>query len=803
MFSGAQALEIAIHSGDVRELYSGTIILDNDDTSGDLKLQFGQSLNESILWDDTNNYFVFSDDVNFGDNQLLSARIENLISAPTCDGTVIGKIYHNTTDSNSYICDGTVWEQIDANGSGTTYAQTITVAKSGGDYTSVKSALDSITDASASKRYQVLVYPGTYTENAMIIPDYVGVKAAGGLENTIIEAANTTDTIFTSGLYSMVEGFTLKGATSGTCYYTADESSLFNLSLENCDTGIEVTGSSTILTADEVVVKTGTFGKVITVNSSAETIFSGVTINGGTITTGIEITGSGTIGTFPGAMITATNVTTALYVNDSAVANIQQINVQNATTGIYLGPTGSPVAQGPGGLVINNDTYDIRVDSATAEIYFSGWRANKDKWNINPSSIFLLNFNDDTENEESFSVFGELSVGSPEKPSESIFGEGDSYTYGMLVYTETSGGSFADVSTAAASALSSTFTFPGTAADNAIYISTNRTDIASNLVKFYGHKLRMGGTGVTLGSGGIVYEYWNGSAWTEFSVMCTHASLFYPYNGDCFLRPSTDEHVRFEDRIGDNWVQNDPPSTGTNRYWVRLRIDSAVTTAPVFEQFKVHSNRTEINSDGTITFHGKARERKTFVVSPETIFYGRGSNAPDNVTFTVGNTGSWSDERFRSAFNGNSTLEEITGSVTIPKGIDTSNGLRVRIYWKKLNGNTGNVEWKLDYVKAGARNVLVADGTNVDPGARSTGDVITSIDAVTVQTTATGSSSPASEVIFSEFTTDIDISGLYEGDNIFLRLYRDPTDTDDTYGSDAIMVGFEMNGVFWTTGEKL
>jgi hypothetical protein len=36
-----------------------------------------------------------------------------LALAPTCDGAAIGRLYHDTSNSNSYICNGTDWEQID------------------------------------------------------------------------------------------------------------------------------------------------------------------------------------------------------------------------------------------------------------------------------------------------------------------------------------------------------------------------------------------------------------------------------------------------------------------------------------------------------------------------------------------------------------------------------------------------------------------------------------------------------------------------------------------------------------------
>jgi len=93
-----------------------TYIFDGDDSGGDIKLQFGQALGEYLEWNDTDNAFKFSDDLDLENNQLLNARIENAAIAPTCDGTVPGKIYHDTADTNSYVCNGTSWVQIDGGG---------------------------------------------------------------------------------------------------------------------------------------------------------------------------------------------------------------------------------------------------------------------------------------------------------------------------------------------------------------------------------------------------------------------------------------------------------------------------------------------------------------------------------------------------------------------------------------------------------------------------------------------------------------------------------------------------------------
>ena len=52
--------------------------------------------------------------------------------------------------------------------------QLVTVGKTNADYTTIQSAIDAITDASASKVYTVLVYPGVYAEN-VTLKNYVSL----------------------------------------------------------------------------------------------------------------------------------------------------------------------------------------------------------------------------------------------------------------------------------------------------------------------------------------------------------------------------------------------------------------------------------------------------------------------------------------------------------------------------------------------------------------------------------------------------------------------------------------------------
>ncbi len=75
------------------------------------------------------------------------------------------------------------------------YANVVVVAESGGDFTSIQAALDSITDNSINQRYLVWVAPGTYIGQVTMKP-YVDIEGAGIGVTTIeyLSSAPTEDT---------------------------------------------------------------------------------------------------------------------------------------------------------------------------------------------------------------------------------------------------------------------------------------------------------------------------------------------------------------------------------------------------------------------------------------------------------------------------------------------------------------------------------------------------------------------------------------------------------------------------------
>ena len=56
---------------------ANNLTLDGDDTGGNVQLQFGETLSESLEWDSANARFSLSDSLNLSDNEL----IKNLVGS--------------------------------------------------------------------------------------------------------------------------------------------------------------------------------------------------------------------------------------------------------------------------------------------------------------------------------------------------------------------------------------------------------------------------------------------------------------------------------------------------------------------------------------------------------------------------------------------------------------------------------------------------------------------------------------------------------------------------------------------------
>ena len=98
-------------------------------------------------------------------------------------------------------------------GKGTAYQNLVIVAKSGGDFTSVQAAIDSITNAAANNPYLVWVAPGVYSE-LVIMKAYVHLQGAGQ-EATVITSSVSCSDPPTDGTLKLASNTSLRDLTVG------------------------------------------------------------------------------------------------------------------------------------------------------------------------------------------------------------------------------------------------------------------------------------------------------------------------------------------------------------------------------------------------------------------------------------------------------------------------------------------------------------------------------------------------------------------------------------------------------------
>lgn len=133
-----------------------------------------------------------------------------------------------------------------------------------------------------------------------------------------------------------------------------------------------------------------------------------------------------------------------------------------------------------------------------------------------------------------------------------------------------------------------------------------------------------------------------------------------------------------------------------------------------------------------------------------------GASAPDNVAYN-----GTSIEVY--AFAGAATEEELHGELEYVHGAKEGADIYFHLHWSPTTTDAGNVKWQLAYVW-------------INPGGGATSETV-----ISVTSAATGT---AWDQVYAAFPA-ISGTGKEIGSQLGFRLFRDPTDGDDTYGADA------------------
>jgi len=717
-------------------------------------------------------------------------------------GFTVGDPWY-TTGGSEFVC-------LDATVGAALWKKTTTLESSLGvklissstvsSYGTIASAL-----AAASSGDLVQVGTGTYAES-VTVPAQVKMR---GLDGAHLTGALSTGSRLTLGDGSEVWGFDITAPSdatpavsyAGNAGATIHDTTIFGGGASGI--GFQNSGLG-VLFVDRTRMTAGTIDSLCK-STSGKLQINSLFVAAGTVTSILEASGSSLIEGVGIWAVAPSVVTTGFLVHDAAVSihggQVSATNVLHLTSN-------SSDADIEGGFEFKGSTYDVLVDpgvtTATVELEFCQLLSSK----ISADAAQLASeswravYVDGTFEDTGLRIEAELSVGSVEKPTEAIFGEGDSYVRGMVVFTTDAtatstldGGNFLDVSSLAASAANSSFSFQGSTANHTILIGSERQN-SSGVVKHWGFKAKVITAAVEVTPKSFVHEIWDGSAWVSVGVLATHSSKFYRYANECFIRSNNSEHIRYG--VDENTTWSKKTINGKNLYWSRIRITSGLTTAPVFEQFKVHSNRAEINGDGTLTFHGLARFANT-LLGVGNIFGESGGVV--NFGQAVGSGGlptGWTHQVKNSQFNG--LGDAVYTQFPLPRGIDTSFPLEVSVQWNASisSSPSANMQFIASLLAVEVEGIEEADPTGgIVPIFRSLANTETMTSKPGQSFTVTINDVDSTKIQLMKFP-GFDISDYYEGDMVFLRVEMD---LDGIQNANANMFSLEISGVRWTLGE--
>ncbi len=149
----------------------------------------------------------------------------------------------------------------------------ITVAKKGGDFSSVKSAVDSLSGTSETNRYVIEIGPGEFYEEEIDLSTKPYVSIVGSnIQTTQIFASASNQNLFKMGIANEISFLSLNDVGVGYAAILADDSGDFSqahkVSFYNCDIGIKILSlTNDTLFYGEYVDFNGTFSQAVCVDS--------------------------------------------------------------------------------------------------------------------------------------------------------------------------------------------------------------------------------------------------------------------------------------------------------------------------------------------------------------------------------------------------------------------------------------------------------------------------------------------------------------------------------------------------------
>jgi hypothetical protein len=265
----------------------------------------------------------------------------------------------------------------------------IVVAKKGGDFNSIKSAVDYLinnTTTSSSNRYIISVGPGTFIENEIDLTQTPYVSIVGSsIQTTLVVASGNTQNVFNIGQTNELSFLSISGASAGYAAVYAfdigDFGQLHKISIYDCDTGIWVESDTqdTILYGEYVDINGEfTYGVQCVGNNgflalaNMENYYLFPTGTGSTI--GNYLTGSGSSINLTSSSLegVGSSGSTSVLSQDGGNINIAATDIIGWDYGLRILNVGDPSRFEINGTTFLDNVWDINVEQSSATGVFQG-----------------------------------------------------------------------------------------------------------------------------------------------------------------------------------------------------------------------------------------------------------------------------------------------------------------------------------------------------------------------------------------------------------------------------------------------
>jgi len=714
-------------------------------------------------------------------------------------------------DTGKYLrstAAGTEWSEVSGGSGGVDIEHLICVAKNGNDltasgtqgdpYLTVKHALSTTSGSSDTCKYIIEVSPGNYIENnPLFMNPFTCIKGMGGFFSTKIVAGNVNENLIELNHGTGVTNMELNGCTGGTALNATVSGLSANsvLIIKDCNRGLSSTNDNMqVRFSDTNFI--GNVNECLVIEGGYCEARSLYILPGATVETFIKSSGPNTLINANFAISRGSSLTNCFYLDDHSTMNVAGGGV-DICTNVFRLNNGS-IFFGSSFMIGEGTQRQVYIEDMDSIIKFIGCEIDGEKLfgpaNYKGDTAFFMDSKTD-----SITVYGDLTVGRPDRSRHSVFGGGRSYNKGMKVFTTDStssstsdGGNLIDVTEAAISTISgSTISFQGLVAGHTILIGSAFTED----LKAHGVVLCQTIAAVETTKRSFVTEYWNGTNWVECTHMNTSVEEGYSYANELFIRSNSEEYISCN--IGNDWAQKTINSVTT--YWFRVRIKYGVITAPVFECIKLQSHRFKVHKDGHNTYYGKAKFKQT-ILATGNIFGETGgvTNAYVNIGSGGVPTG-WGHMFKNNQLNSNG--DAIYMQANLPRGIFTGSPLTIKIMGHpEQPGFSSNGTMIISVLPIEIQGVLEADPSGgLIPIERTLAntEVLT---ANVAQTTSVSVPFVVNNKLITIESDPINISSYYEGDMLAIRVELD----DDGNGNkDFIVWTVEISGIKWTHGERI